>query len=269
MLMGPDNFLHHLRQLVTGGGRDSAGNPKTDSGYLKRAEGVGLQSLAPSSAVTATAATLTEGAGAIGGTQDGDITALAVAWDGATDPTAAEGALLIDGIRECATMINSLVADVAALRAQLGLTADETNARVLKIEEGVDSAGNIVWQVPRDYDEKTDTLLVRVLASQLTVSTDNDVTLDMEAYVKTAGSALGSDLNPTAPGTILSTTEQWFTFDLGGNSLLRDDVVTAELITNGANDTDGEEVLIHSVEFLYRSTVVSYHEEDSSGNDLR
>ena len=53
-------------------------------------------------------AELTENASAIGGTQDGDFDTLAVAWDGAINPTAAEGTLLIDAIRECAAKINDL-----------------------------------------------------------------------------------------------------------------------------------------------------------------
>jgi hypothetical protein len=108
-----------------------------------------------------------------------------------------------------------------------------------------------------------------VLASQLSQSTDDDVELDAEAYVKVAGESLGSDLDPTAPGTVLSTTEQWIEVDLAGNGLTRDSVLTLELITNGANDTNGEEVLIHAFEYSYRSVLTSYDEEDASGNDLR
>lgn len=156
------------------------------------------------------------------------------------------------------------------LSSNVALAADETNARVALVQEANDSVFHLTFPIPRDYDEATDELKVRVLASQLTVSTDDDVELDSEVYVKTAGSALGSDLDPTAPGTVLSTTEQWVEFDLSQNSLTRDDVVNFELITNGANDTDGEEVLIHAVELSYRSTLVSYDKETSFGaNDLR
>ncbi len=55
-------------------------------------------------------APLTENSTSIGGTQDDNFASLAVAWDGSTDPTAAEGALLIDAIRECAAKINELIA---------------------------------------------------------------------------------------------------------------------------------------------------------------
>lgn len=153
--------------------------------------------------------------------------------------------------------------------SNVSLSADETNGRVLLVEETNDSVFHLTRPIPRDYDEAVDKLKVRVLASQLLQSSDDDVELDSEVYVKTAGSALGSDLDPEAPGTVLSTTEQWIEFDLSGNGLTRDDVVNFELITNGANDTDGEEVLIHAIELAYRSTLVSYDEQDANGNDLR
>lgn len=276
MLFSPDTFLHALRQIVTGGGRDSDGHPKSDSGYLKRAEGVDLQSITPSSAVTATAAALTDNSGGSANTTLAAIDASMIAVGGSGMTTAQESeydttmGVIADNFADLAAQVNALIVDNANLRAQLGLTADETHARVLKVEETVDEIGNIVWPVPRDYDEATDTLKVRVLASQLTQTTDDDVELDMEAYVKTAGSALGADLNPTAPGTVLSTTEQWIEFDLGGNGLQRDDVLTIELLTDGHNDTNGEEVLIHALEMVYRSTIVSYDDEaDASGYDLR
>lgn len=60
----------------------------------------------------ATASTLTENSGAIGGTNDGDLPAL-------VDPAGDSGASVIAGIRENATMINSLVADVQANNAAI------------------------------------------------------------------------------------------------------------------------------------------------------
>lgn len=168
--------------------------------------------------------------------------------------------------------VNTSDAGAAAdpvVEAGAHFAADETNARVIKVEETIDTIAYLTFPVPRDYDEFTDELKVRVLASQLTVSTDNDVQLDSETYIKTAGSALGSDVSPAAPSTVLSTTEQWITFDLSGLGLERDDVVTFKLNTDGHNDTNGEEVLIHAVKVSYVSTFVSYDEEDSSGNLLR
>lgn len=140
------------------------------------------------------------------------------------------------------------------------LAADETNARVVKVEETIDLIGYLTFPIPRDYDKHTDELIVRVLASQLTVATDNDVQLDAEFYIKSAGAALSADLAPAAPATVLSATEQWVEFDLSDNGLEFGDVVTFRLNTDGHNDTNGEEVLIHAVSVRYRSTFVAFDE---------
>lgn len=244
------NFLTHVKAIVTGGGRHSDGTPFVDSGFLKRAEGVGIQSIQPA---TITALTFN----LVAGTANNALQALADGTTYANDVAA----------------IRNNFADIASkleeVRALLAGTADETNAKVLKVEEAVDTVGTVVWTVPRDYDEATDQLTVRVLASQLTVSTDNDVQLDSSTYIKTAGAALGSDVSPAAPSTVLSTTEQWVEFNLGGLGLQRDDVVNFVLKTDGHNDTNGEEVLIHDIEFVYRSCLVSYDNATTAGVDLR
>lgn len=150
------------------------------------------------------------------------------------------------------------------LQSSVAIAADETNAIAVKCEQTVDTLFIQDIVIPSDYDETSDHLKLRVLASQLLVSTDDDVELDAKAYVKSAGVALGSDLDPTAPGTVLSTTEQWVEFDLSGNSLVYGNVLHWHLITNGANDTNGEEVLIHAVEIEYKSMIVAFDEDDRS-----
>lgn len=224
MKFSPNNFLHVIKNLVTGGGLLRASDTNTYDAAVVSDAGYWRDLFMP-------------------------LTAL-----------------------EIPTVINYDGSEAGAAVATLTgvyFAADETNARVIKVDDATDTVGYLTFPIPRDYDEKTDHLIVRVLASQLTQSTDDDVELDSNTYVKTAGSALGTDVSPTAPGTVLSTTEQWITFDLSGNSLNRDDVVTFKLVTNGANDTDGEEVLIHAIEVSSRSTLVSYDEEDASGNSLR
>lgn len=275
MIFGPDNFLYLLRSIVTGGGNDANDNPALDAGYKRRAEGIDLASLAPDTAITATAATLTDSTGGSVNTTLAlvDVTMVAVGGSGMSTAQESEYnatmVVLRDSIADLGSMVNKLTADMVDMRAQMSLTADETNARVIKVEQTIDVIGNIVWPVPRDYDEATDKLTLRVLASQLTVSTDADVQLDAEMYVKAPDTALTADLNPTAPSTNLLTKEQWIDIDFSGEGIQRDEVVIMKLITNGNNDTDGEEVLIHSIEVIYNSTIVSYHEEDSADVDLR
>lgn len=244
MKLTANNFLMAVKNIVTG---DSSAT----KGFWKTAEGVNIATLR----ATAGVATLTDSSTGTAGATIADVTAT---------PTQ--------------TLINnnfaSVTAQINGIINYLKGTADETNAQALKVEEAVDTVGHVVWKVPRDFDESAQEVTLRVLASQLTSSTDNDVELDLEVYHKTPGSALSADRNPTAPGTVLSTTEAWIEFDLstilGTNNISRDDVLFMEVITNGANDTDGEEVLVHDVELVYRSSLVSYDKETTSkAFDLR
>ena len=345
-----NNFLMAVRNIVTGGGRLGNGQPRSDSGFAKRAEGVSLMTLQPSMVdssggtasntvavgvgiyqlafpyllpsiadgdlltdyivghkfkilslkwvTTAAASTGAKGStitleigatgvtgiaivldsddsttNALGGVTTDDGTALNVGSSTATiSIIAGSTTTFSEGSGVFIVEIQNMdTADAfATAMAQLAGTADETNAKVLKIEEAIDDIGHIVWVVPRDYDENTDILRLRVMASQVSLSTDDDVELDAEVYVKTAGAALGSDEGPTAPGTVLAAAEQWIEFDFKGYGLVRDQVVTIQLITDGHNDTDGEEVLIHAIELYYRSCLVSYDDEDDAeGQPLR
>lgn len=150
------------------------------------------------------------------------------------------------------------------LGTNVAIAADETNAIVAKVTLANDVVFNQDWSIPFDYDEAKDHLKVRVLVSMILVSTDTDVEVDMQAYKKTPGSALGSDLDPTAPGTVLSTTETWLEFDLSGNGFSAEDVAIFKLITNGGNDTSGEEVQLHATEIEYKSDLVAYNTADRS-----
>lgn len=250
MIFGPHNFLTHIKSLVTGGGRNSVGSPANDAGFLKRDEGVNLSAL-KQAVITPLTFNL------VVGTANNALQALADGTVYANDVAA---------IRNNFADIASKLAEVTTLLAG---TADETSARVLMVQENVDTIGTLRFTVPRDYDEATDELRLRVLASQLTVATDNDVQLDAEVYRKRAGVALSADLGPAGPSTVLSTTEQWVEFNFTGLSFRRDDVIQIKLITDGHNDTDGEEVLIHELELVYRSTLVSYDEQTTAGVSLR
>jgi len=260
-----NSFFTKLRSLVTGGGRDSNNKPVVTSGFEKRASTISLATLAPNAVlpIAGTAFTTFD----IGGTADSTLVAVSGAFDATAHST------INNNFEDVATKINNIVADIAAIKAALALTADETNARVLKVEETQDNIGHLGWQGPRDYDEATDRLTLRVLASQVTVSTDNDVKLDVELYRKRGSAVLSSDLAPSFTSDsnvpVLSATEQWIVFNLHGLDFNRDDVLNIELISNGANDTNGEEILIHAIELVYNSTLVSYHAEDTSGNPLR
>jgi|GEM_PF-2911303 len=235
-----NNFLYAIKQIVTG---DKA----EDGGFLKKDEGISLATLRPVLNLSAIK------------DNTGGVVSTTIANTAGSAPTTAE----------FENAIASIVAQLNTIVNHLSGTASETNARVLQVENGVDTIGNIRYVVPRDYDEAVDSLKLRVLASVLGVATDGDVQLDAEVYVKKAGVALSADKNPDKPATVLAVAEQWVEFDLSGYGLKRDDIVYIKLITDGHNDTVGEEVQVHDLELVYRSTLVSYNENDSSGNGLR
>jgi hypothetical protein len=161
------------------------------------------------------------------------ITALATgsATDTISIEQAASGTAFTAGQGSFVVTLRNL--DVAD---SLAATADETNALVQKIDAAVDTVGNVVWAVPRDFDEGAQDVVLRVLASMVTVSTDTDVELDLEVYHKVPGTALSADRNPTAPGTVLAAAEAWVEFDLSTifatNNINRDDVITMEIISS-------------------------------------
>lgn len=200
MILSAVNFLTHIKNLVTGGGRRSDGSARHDAGFMKE-----------------------------------------------------------------------VPYPLGAIDSGSSIAAYETHDRVLFVEETVDVVGYIHFTVPRDYDEATDILTLRFLANMLTVSTDDDVELDVEVYVRPrATNTLSADKDPTSPGLVLSIVEQWHEFDLKGYGLRHEDVVTIEIITNGGNDTNGEEVQLHAASLAYRSCLVSYVSGvDDAGNPLR
>ncbi len=148
------------------------------------------------------------------------------------------------------------------LGTNVAIAADETNAIVAKVTLANDVVFNQDIAIPYDYDEAQDHLKVRVLVSMLTLSTDDDVEVDAEAYKKRAGVALGSDVAPVKVGTVLTVAEQWIETDVSGNTLIADDILIFKLITNGGNDTSGEEVLLHAVQIEYKTDIVAFDNTD-------
>jgi len=73
-----------------------------------------------------TSVALTEGGGAIGGTSDGDLTAL-------VDPAGDSGASVIAGIRECATAINTLITDATVQNQNASDLAQKVNELIASL----------------------------------------------------------------------------------------------------------------------------------------
>lgn len=160
---------------------------------------------------------------------------------------------------DTANAISSLAAATA--------TASETNLRVASSPAGTTAIGSVNFVVPRDYDEATDTLQLRIgIASA--GSTDAPA-ITAAAYRKRPGSSIAtitaSVTGKTASGGTLtmSTTEQLMVFNLSRAGLRRNDAVTI-LLTSAAHTTDA--LLIYYVQPVYRSTLVSYKETDGTTN---
>ncbi len=153
-------------------------------------------------------------------------------------------------------------------------TTSETNSVALKIPAGTTNWGQILFTIPRDYDEATDRLVLRLFAAQLSIATDTNDSLQVTSYIKLIGKALGSN-NGTVKGTapfstttlVLSTTEQVVEFNLSGYGLKRDAVITVDLATNGNNVTAGNEIIVYGGGWSYDSCLVSYNETDNLGVD--
>lgn len=138
-----------------------------------------------------------------------------------------------------------------------------SNVPVLQAAAATTTVGTFGFLVPRDYDQATDKLIVRILA-KMAGATDAP-TLTVAPKVNPLGVA------QTTPASVvsaaLSTTERAFEFNLSGNGLARDAIVSFTL-TAGAHTTDA--LLIYAIEVVYASCIVSYIDDvDALGIPLR
>lgn len=248
MLFDPHNFLTFIKMIVTGGGRDSAGVPANDAGLLRDVNS-SLKDFAPASIVS-----LTDNSA---GTANDTVQALS---DGTT--YANDVAAIRNNFADLAGKINTMI-------AAMQLSAVETNLSGLKAPASTTAVGTFEFAVPRDYDEATDTLAFRMMAAMSGAT--NSPALTISAYRKRAGSAIATmsasiAMSSLGASSISGTLGSMAQFDLSGFGLLRDDVVTIK-VTAAAHTTDDLYVL--SAYPIYRSTIVSYNELDSSSRSLR
>jgi hypothetical protein len=172
------------------------------------------------------------------------------------------------------------VQDFGLLGGSNAIVTAETHAFALKVAAGTSAVGTIAFAVPRDYDEASDHLILRVEAEQLSIATDNNVALQAVVYTKVAGAALSSasaiqyaslpfpSVVPTAASAQrLTTLLQVLEINLSGLGLKRDNIAFIALATNGNNATATNEVEIYAAETSYDSCLVSYNETDNLGVD--
>lgn len=247
MLFAPHTFLAWIKQIVTGGGRDAAGQIAIDAGFLRDVP-TSVDDILPASIVSLTDNTA--------GTANNTLEALTSGTVYATDVAA-----IRNNFADLAAKVNTLITTMQG-------TAVETNLRVSSSPASTTAAGTIEFTIPRDYDEATDTLALRLMAA-MAGATDTPV-LTLNVYRKRAGVAIATVATGVAMSTIgavaLNATAQMVQFDLSQKSLLRDDVIVIQIVA-GAHTTDA--LYIYSAYPIYRSTIVSYNETDSSARELR
>ena len=128
---------------------------------------------------------------------------------------------------------------------------------------GTTDLGESHFVVPRDYDEATDEFKLKV-AGRMAGSTD---TPDIDVVI--SRTRVGeSDVTTLTSTTIITLDDTYDTaeLDLSGEEFKRGDHLDVA-VTSGAHATDAIERL--TLIPIYRSCLVSYHEEDSDGNPLR
>jgi len=130
-----------------------------------------------------------------------------------------------------------------------GFDVFETNLVGLTWAAAKVVAAGYTIQVPHDYDEANDHLIVKVKCL-MSGATDTP-TIAIEAFVDDDPS---TDLAPDAI-TALSATATWKEIDLSGNSLTAGDIVQLTF-TPATHGTDAIEV--YGMKMEYKSTLVAY-----------
>jgi hypothetical protein len=118
--------------------------------------------------------------------------------------------------------------------------------------------------VPRDYDENSDQIRVRILARM--GGATNTPTLTVASSTTLLGGTVGV-AGTSVTSAALSNVEAAYEFDLSGQGLTRDEILSF-VITAGAHTTDA--LQIFAIEIVYASCIVSWKDGlDALGNPLR
>lgn len=236
MVFNPSDFLYHIKTIITGTNgflRGTSGAKSYDGGIKHEVD-------IPLSTVSSGAAALVVTTGATNTTPYGFA-------------TAAQANALV-------TAVNKLL-----------LGADANAIPAINVATGTTAIGTVDYIIPRDYDEASDSFMIRV---QIAVNaTDVAVPIKLTgamSWYNASSNTLNtlSAVTATLPFTTtqnLGSTQTTYEINLGSNSLKRDDVVSVVLALSGT--TAAGPAYVYGVEVLYDSTIVSYNITDQSGID--
>ena len=146
-----------------------------------------------------------------------------------------------------------------------GRVAIETSFDGLQSANGQTALGQLVFQIPRDYDESIDKLDFRFLA-QMSGDTNSAVTIDAALYRKRVGAALSSDLDPTISAAVNTATElaDWVEVRSHGDGHKAGDAITIDF-TTASHSTDS--LNVYGIEVVYASDLVYFEDSERSISD--
>jgi len=130
---------------------------------------------------------------------------------------------------------------------------------------GGSAVATVGWMVPRDYDEATDIIVLRI-AAKMTGSTDTPTLSASGSRRPVGGAAVAMVADSGSPSDDLSATARIIEIFFKGQGLTRDQQVQFTL-TSEAHPVDEIELL--AVGVAYHSTLVSYNQYDAAQVALR
>lgn len=171
-----------------------------------------------------------------------------------TGPLPADGGFNLDAVL-------SLAPDVPGASATV---VNVNNTPVLSSAASQTTIGTWSFPIGRDYDEAGDQIRVRLLARS--AGATNTPTLTVNSFITALGGTVGV-AGTIVVGTAITATEAAYEFNLSGQGLVRDSVLSFNVVA-GAHTTDA--VQIFAVEVTYASCLVSFRDGlDALGNPLR
>lgn len=172
----------------------------------------------------------------------------------ATGPLPADGGFYLDYQVALGSGINSTGATIISVNNVPILSSAASNTLIT----------DIGFLVPRDYDEASDQIKVRLLARS--GGTTNTPTLTVASSTTQLGSTVGV-AGTSVVSAAITAVEAAYEFDLSGQGLTRDSILNFT-VTASAHTTDT--VQIFGIEVVYASCLVSWKDGfDALGNPLR
>lgn len=256
MRFNPSNFLYMIKQLVTGsnvGPTSSIVAP--DDGGIKVDEFIPLDTMIPPNSLGLVITDNTTGTAS--------TTFAAITGTYATDAPRIANALA------------QIAKNLNASGQQNGST-DSSKIPIYTVPSGTNqTVGTLSFPIPRDYDETSDQLGLRLNVAL--ANADAGISLTAVATVQQTASLTDTDsttLKGTAPflttTLTLTQTPQIVEFNLSSLGLKRDAIVAITIKESGSSSNG---VLnVYSIERTYASCIVSFHDTDNfaeTGNPLR